>query len=399
MGGNLTGENMKVYVGIDMAKDGFNYCIMDDDLNTLYKGNNCKNEREAFDSLGKILKQINQTTRQLFIGMESTGIYHLPLYQYLRSSGYHVRILNGLEARGMKNFRVRKTSNDEIDAESISRYLMITNAKDSYDYPEELKNLKELVTAYTIITRKISTTKNNIIRVMDMLFRGLSNILDLDEDTIKLLERYNTAEEFLEADDKDLEKYITKARIRKIRSIAERAPLPLSEYKALKIEMQSLLRILTIQMEEKERITKEIEKEFSSLNNIITSISGIGTITGAIIIAKIGNIQRFESAEKLVAFAGIDPVIKESGKFRSERSISKRGDPVLRTAIYQSTLVAIRCNPVISEFYYRLVGRGMPKKKALVASSRKMCHIIFSVLKNNKPFEVPERFRKEEIEQ
>jgi len=97
----------------------------------------------------------------------------------------------------------------------------------------------------------------------------------------------------------------------------------------------------------------------------------------------------------LVAFSGIDPVIKESGKIRSERSISKRGDPMLRTAIYQSTVSAIRCNPVISDFYHRLTERGVPKKKALIASSRKMCHIIFSVMHNNKPFEVPEKFRKE----
>ncbi len=101
-------------------------------------------------------------------------------------------------------------------------------------------------------------------------------------------------------------------------------------------------------------------------------------------------------AEKLVAFAGIDPVIKESGKQRSQKSISKRGDSSLRSAIYQSTLAAIRGNPVISEFYRRKVDGGMPKKKALVAASRKQCHIIWSVWHNNKPFEVPEKFRKQE---
>ena len=115
-----------------------------------------------------------------------------------------------------------------------------------------------------------------------------------------------------------------------------------------------------------------------------------------VILGKICDINRFENAEKLVAFVGFDPVIKESGKQRSQKSISKRGDSALRSAIYQSTLSAVRGNPVISEFYHRKVDGGMPKKKALVAASRKQCHIIWSVWHNNKPFEIPEKFRKQE---
>ena len=129
-------------------------------------------------------------------------------------------------------------------------------------------------------------------------------------------------------------------------------------------------------------------------NHIIMTVPGIGAITGSVIIGKVCSISRFENAEKLVAFAGIDPVIKESGKQRSQRAISKRGDSTLRSAIYQSTLAAVRSNPVISEFYCRKVDSGMPKKKALIAASRKQCHIIWSVWHNNKPFEVPENFKK-----
>ncbi|MEM3860460.1 MAG: transposase [Candidatus Micrarchaeaceae archaeon] len=122
----------------------------------------------------------------------------------------------------------------------------------------------------------------------------------------------------------------------------------------------------------------------------------MGPITGTVILGKICNIYRFENAEKLVAFSGIDPVMKENGKQRSQKSISKRGDSALRSAIYQSTLAAVRMNPVISEFYHRKVDGGMPKKKALVAASRKLCHIMWSVWHNNRPFEIPEKFRKQE---
>ena len=73
-----------------------------------------------------------------------------------------------------------------------------------------------------------------------------------------------------------------------------------------------------------------------------------------------------------------------------------RGTFQLRSAIYQSALSAVRGNPVLSEFHHCKVDGGMPKKKALVAASRKQCHIIWSVWHNNKPFEIPERFMKQE---
>ncbi len=152
-------------------------------------------------------------------------------------------------------------------------------------------------------------------------------------------------------------------------------------------------RILKILNEEKERIESSMRNEQAVCDHVIMSIPGVGPITASIILRKIGNINRFESAEKLVAFAGIHPFIKESGKMRSEISISKRGDALLRTAIYFSTIVATRSNPVISEFYHRKTDGRMPKQKALVAASRKQCHIIWSIWHNNRSFKIPEKFK------
>ncbi len=114
-------------------------------------------------------------------------------------------------------------------------------------------------------------------------------------------------------------------------------------------------------------------------------------MTGAIIVSRIGDIRRFSTPEKLVAFSGLDPVIYQSGRSRKESRISKRGDYLLRYAIYKSALAATRLNSVIQDFYQRKVRKGMPNQKAIVAASRKMCHIIWFVWHNSKPFEVPER--------
>ena len=133
---------MKIYVGIDMAKDKFDYCAMDDALNILCRGSNRENSTERFRELSDLIRNLKSTSTMMKIGMESTGIYHIPLYNHLRTGGFPVRILNGLEVRGMKQSRVRKTTNDAIDAESIARYLMIRKDKETFQIPDNFMNLR-----------------------------------------------------------------------------------------------------------------------------------------------------------------------------------------------------------------------------------------------------------------
>jgi transposase len=87
---------MKIYVGIDMAKDKFDYCAMDDSLNILCRGSNRENRNERFKELSDLIGTLKSTSTMMKIGMESTGIYHIPLYNHLRTYGFPIRILNGL---------------------------------------------------------------------------------------------------------------------------------------------------------------------------------------------------------------------------------------------------------------------------------------------------------------
>lgn len=76
--------------------------------------------------------------------MESARAHHLPLYQYLRKIGYHVRILNGLNVKDIKKSGMRKPTDDSINSERIVRYLMVSKERKNYDYPDKLKNLRNL---------------------------------------------------------------------------------------------------------------------------------------------------------------------------------------------------------------------------------------------------------------
>ena len=122
-------------------------------------------------------------------------------------------------------------------------------------------------------------------------------------------------------------------------------------------------------------------------NQVITTIPGIGNILGAIIISEIGDISRFDSASKLVAFAGLDVSVKQSGEFTGTKNkISKRGSPYLRRAIWSAASRAVLCDPVLSDYYQSLRARGKHHLTAVGAVARKLCNIIFAVLRDNKPY-------------
>ena len=151
------------------------------------------------------------------------------------------------------------------------------------------------------------------------------------------------------------------------------------------------LRALIEQISFIEQQVKDTEREISrlmeKLGSPITTITGIGNVTGATIIGEIGDISKFSSPRKLVAFAGIDASVSKSGEYESTHNVmSKRGSPYLRKAIFQAALIASFKDPVLSAFYQKKRAEGKHHLTCVGAVSRKMCNIIYAVLKNNQPY-------------
>ena len=157
------------------------------------------------------------------------------------------------------------------------------------------------------------------------------------------------------------------------------------------------IRQLIEQLEFLEGQIEELEEQISLLlkqtESHITTIPGIGDTLGAIILGEIGDIHRFDAPNKLVAFAGLDVRVSQSGEFIGTRQkISKRGSPYLRRAIWLAASRAAFCDPILSEYYQSLRARGKHHLTAIGAVSRKLCNIIFAILSENRPYEtVPPR--------
>ena len=133
----------------------------------------------------------------------------------------------------------------------------------------------------------------------------------------------------------------------------------------------------------------EIEQLMASLDSVIETIPGIGPVLGATILGEIGDIHKFSNPKKLVAYAGIDASVTQSGEYLATHNVmSKRGSPYLRKALFQAALIASRHDPVLKAFYDKKRAEGKHHLTALGAVSRKLCYIIHAILTKNEPYEI-----------
>ena len=152
-------------------------------------------------------------------------------------------------------------------------------------------------------------------------------------------------------------------------------------------QLKTLIEQITFIEKQVKETESEISRFMEKLNSPVTTITGIGSVTGAAIISEIGDISKFDSPKKLVAFAGIDASVSQSGEFEATHNVmSKRGSPYLRKAIFQAALVAAFKDPVLSAYYQKKKAEGKHHLTCIGAVSRKLCYIIYAVLKNNQPY-------------
>ena len=169
---------------------------------------------------------------------------------------------------------------------------------------------------------------------------------------------------------------------------------------AFSFQIRQLIEQLMFLENQIEELEEQISYLLHQTNEVITTIPGIGDILGAIILSEIGDIQRFDAPGKLVAFAGLDVKVSQSGEFTgTKQKISKRGSPYLRRAIWLAASRAAFCDPILSDYYQSLKARGKHHLTAVGAVARKLCNIIFTILRENRPYEpIPPTKMKEATE-
>ena len=262
---------------------------------------------------------------------------------------------------------------------------------------EDLFSLRSLTRFRTYLVESISDLKRKVVCVLDQVFPGYQSIFsDIFGKTSKeILLQFSSPIDFESVSSQTLAELLAKLSRKQVGSAkAEQLKAAASCSFGVTFAKSSFtfqLKALIEQIAFIEKQVKETETEIAGimekLESPITTITGIGSVTGTGIISEIGDISKFDSPRKLVAFAGLDATVTQSGEFEAAHNVmSKRGSPYLRKAIFQAALVAAFKDPVLSAYYQKKRAEGKHHLTCIGAVARKMCNIIYAVVKNNQPY-------------
>jgi transposase len=245
---------------------------------------------------------------------------------------------------------------------------------------------------------QIVALKQRLIAVLDKIFPEYDSMFsDIFIKSSKvLLKNAPTPEEILEFDLSELSQLLNTAsrghfgvsKARELKSAAENSFGITIALDAFRLELRLLMEQIEFIEAHVAQIDLKVSEYMENIQTDITTIPGIGNVLGASILAEIGDISRFSNPKKLVAYAGLDATVHESGQFTGTRSrISKRGSPYLRRAIWIAAFSAKKSNPVFAEYYNKKLGEGKHKQTAIGACARKLTYLIYYILKEQKPFD------------
>lgn len=384
------------YLGIDVGKFSHSLCLLDNDSKkSIWQITNTKS---GFEKLRKKLSEID--FKNVLVGMEATGHYFLNIYEFLLRFGLkpeQIALLNPLQVKSFRNTNIRGAKSDNVDSERIAVLLRFGSFQRCNVSTDKVMNLRELTRLRSDLVASLGDLKRKIIAVLDRIFPEFDKIFSnsFGVTALSVISEYPTPEELVELSLDELIKIVndfSKGRIKKekIEKLYESArnSIGISFGKeAFKIELEILISRLKVFQKQIDFLEEKIEKMFSEFQSSICTIPGIGTTTGAVILSEIGNIESFDSAVKLVAFAGLDPKLKESGTYQGKTPISKRGSKYLRNAVWYSSMVICRVNPTFKKTYQERRNKGKSHRYAVTAAANKLTKIIYHILKNDCPFQ------------
>ena len=408
---------MNPVIGLDVAKGESQVQAFLDKKKPYKKSFKVAHTLEGLASLLDFIREVEDITGERPpIVLESTGHYHTPVVQYFEDRGYLLIIVNPLISYRAKSSSLRKVKTDIIDARHLCELYYKEDLEPYKQRGIQLLNLRNLTRQHENITGMFVQTKLQFQAVLDQVFPEYCGVFgDLYSDVSLLtLQTFPTSEEILIASEETIAKKIKElcksrsqqwanSQAEKLMAAAAQNPFQKTLYHSLILSLNMYIKMLLEYKKHLSKLEDEIDALAKSIEEykIIQSIPGIGEKIAATIISEIGEIDRFNHPKKLVAFAGIDPSVFESGTFKGTLNrITKRGSSRLRHALYMAVKCAIRdCrkkkttdeiiprNKRLREFYDKKREEGKPFKVAVIACANKLLHWIYALLKSKSTFQ------------
>lgn len=388
-------------VGIDIGKNHHEASIVSPEGKQIGRSLRFAATHKGADSLMRfIFKNIGNSP--CVFGMEATGHYWYPIYSFLKAKGYTIYVINPIQSDSLRKMYIRQTKNDSIDSFLIAEVIRFGQFGTTSMADENILAMRQLcryrdsvISSRTEIKLRIGTIMEQIFPEYEKQFSSL-----WVSTSMGILEKYLTPEnientpidELFEIIKDKSHNRLTKAKAISIKeAAADTFGIKIAQ-DAFSFQLKQLIDRMNFLDKQIEALDIEIMKYYEQFDCYLHTIPGIGIIGAATILAEIGDISRFKNSSALVAFAGIDPTVRQSGEFNSTHNhMSKRGSPYLRHAIFLAATTCSFHNSPLNAYYKKKRDQGKHHLTATGAVARKLTTIIYAVLRDSKPYE-PKKF-------
>ena len=388
-------------VGIDIGKNHHEASIVSPEGKQIGRSLRFATTHKGADSLMSfIFKNIGNSP--CVFGMEATGHYWYPIYSFIKAKGYTIYVINPIQSDSLRKMYIRQTKNDSIDSFLIAEVIRFGQFGTTSMADENILAMRQLcryrdsvISSRTEIKLRIGTIMEQIFPEYEKQFSSL-----WVSTSMGILEKYLTPENIENAPIDELfeiikDKSHNKLTMKKAISIREAAAdtfgIKIAQ-DAFSFQLKQLIDRMNFLDKQIEALDIEIMKYYEQFDCYLHTIPGIGIIGAANILAEIGDISRFKNSSALVAFAGIDPTVRQSGEFNSTHNhMSKRGSPYLRHAIFLAATTCSFHNSPLNAYYKKKRDQGKHHLTATGAVARKLTTVIYAVLRDSKPYE-PKKF-------
>ena len=381
-----------ICIGIDVGK--FRHCAsVIDDLTgeVLIKPFFFTNDEEGFNLFYARTKVY--TRRKHAVGMEDTGHYMNNLTRFLLEKKYVTKHINPRTTKQRRRELGMNAKNDRKDSLLIAQMLSEKQFWRTITYRSlQMNKVKEITRLYHQLKEAQNEDMNRLQRALDIVFPEVNSLswTRYSRPYMNFLEEYPSASSIVSADIRNLRKALrTQGRGRRCgisaEEIRETAKKSVGDDNpGAELEVKSLIAIIRTRDEQIKLLDKKIEESARQLNSPILSIPGISHITGMTIVAEVGDITNFMEAARLISFAGMDPLVHQSGKYdAAHMPISKHGSRYLRKALYQAVFTVCRYCPVFQDYYTKKISQGKSHRCAQGHCVRKLLRVIYKLLSEN----------------
>ena len=386
-----------ISVCIDVSKDHHDCFIVNSEGEVLADVFTIHNTMDGFNFLLQRIRECTMPQDKIKVGLEATGHYSYNLLGFLLDNGLATYVLNPLRTNlYRKSLSLRKTKTDRVDARTIAHMLLsdagLKPYTDTAYHNEELKSL----TRYRFDKVKERTKlKSSISRLVCILFPELEKLVP----TLHMASIYALLEEFPDA------KQVAATHLTRLKALLETASK--GHYKrdmalrirdaarnsigafmpAKSLELQHTIRLLRELDAEIAEIEERIQSIMNDLHSPITTIPGMGARMAAMILAEVGDFARFDSPDKLLAYAGMSPSTYQSGQLKNcYPHMEKRGSRYLRYALYNATKCVCHWNPNFAAYLAKKRAEGKHYNVALSHATKKLVRLIFAMEKSKQPY-------------